>query len=110
MISKYHSIFKLANRMNWSSRQIATSVIRLSNDASDKAMLREFSQKFLGARKVDFTQQMTFLDSANDDAIPIYRIMGVDGKFFDSSQDPDIPRENLVKIYQQVCYRIKFLS
>lgn len=109
MLKSNLNILKILNtvcrRSGNNKRQISSCFINHSpptTTTKDNAILEEFSQKFLGSRKVSFTERLNFLDSAKDEAIPIYRIMGIDGKFIDPSLDPNIPKENLVQMYKQV--------
>uniref|UniRef100_A0A0K0DYT9 2-oxoisovalerate dehydrogenase subunit alpha n=1 Tax=Strongyloides stercoralis TaxID=6248 RepID=A0A0K0DYT9_STRER len=75
--------------------------IRRAN-SSDTFKLSEFSEKYLGYRKAEFTEKMTFLDSTKSKAIPIYRVTNSEGNFTDPSQDPKFSKDEALKMYKSM--------
>lgn len=70
--------------------------------SEDAARLREFQENFVGGRRIQLTNSMQFIDSATMDAIPIFRVMDLDGKVINEAHDPKFPKEKLVDIYKKV--------
>uniref|UniRef100_A0A0N5BBE4 2-oxoisovalerate dehydrogenase subunit alpha n=1 Tax=Strongyloides papillosus TaxID=174720 RepID=A0A0N5BBE4_STREA len=81
--------------------QFLPNVIRRAS-SSDAFKLAEFSEKFLGYRKAEFTEKMAFLDSTKDKAIPIYRVTNSEGQFTDPSQDPKFSKDEALKMYKSM--------
>uniref|UniRef100_A0A0N5C9G4 2-oxoisovalerate dehydrogenase subunit alpha n=1 Tax=Strongyloides papillosus TaxID=174720 RepID=A0A0N5C9G4_STREA len=78
--------------------QFLPNVIRRAS-SSDVFKLAEFSEKFLGYRKAEFTEKMAFLDSTKDKAIPIYCVTNSEEQFTDLSQDPKFSKDEAFKMY-----------
>ena len=57
--------------------------------------------QYLGAQAV-FTNSLDFLTPDVTQGIPIYRVMGRDGKVIDESHEPNIVKEELVQMYKSM--------
>lgn len=66
----------------------------------DEFRLKEYSDKYLGYRKVAFTEKLVITDSGKIPTLPIYRVTDSKGKFIDASQDPRFDKETALKIYK----------
>lgn len=70
--------------------------------SEDAAILREFQENFVGGRKIQLTTKLQFIQSENMDAVPIFRVMGLDGQIINEAYDPKLPKEKLIEIYKKV--------
>ena len=59
----------------------------------------ESLSQFLGARAA-FTNSLDFLTPDVNQGIPVYRVIGKDGKVIDESHEPNIAKEELVHMYK----------
>lgn len=55
--------------------------------------------QFPGSRS-QWTEKLEFLKCDAGEGIPVYRVMGRDGKVIDASQDPQLGEEKIKQIYQ----------
>uniref|UniRef100_A0A915CRV2 2-oxoisovalerate dehydrogenase subunit alpha n=1 Tax=Ditylenchus dipsaci TaxID=166011 RepID=A0A915CRV2_9BILA len=68
---------------------------------ADEFRLREFGKKYLGDRKVAFTEQLVIKAwQAVSEPFPIYRVTNAEGEFLDTSLEKDFSKEMLVGIYK----------
>uniref|UniRef100_A0AC34Q6G2 2-oxoisovalerate dehydrogenase subunit alpha n=1 Tax=Panagrolaimus sp. JU765 TaxID=591449 RepID=A0AC34Q6G2_9BILA len=93
----------IVRRLFWSN--VWKRNLRLYSSAvGDDFRLEEFSSKYLGHRKAKFTENLEFIDSGNAEAISIYRATNTAGDFVDPSQDPNLSKDVLVKMYRDMTF------
>lgn len=56
---------------------------------------------FPGAPKSQFTDKLQFI-RAQESSMPTYQVMDSEGKILDPSQEPQLPKERMVKMYEQM--------
>ncbi|CAI5444407.1 unnamed protein product [Caenorhabditis angaria] len=66
----------------------------------DAFRLDEYSGKYLGHRKVNFTEKLEIIDANKTAAIPIYRVTNAVGDVIDQSQDPKFDKDQALKMYK----------
>lgn len=92
------SKIKVAPRIIGAKRLVHASAA----DDLEHQILDEFSQKYLGGRRVDFTDKLNFVSSIKQEAIPIYRTMRTNGEFVDTKFDSILSKDRAIDIYKKV--------
>nr|CAD2158082.1 unnamed protein product [Meloidogyne enterolobii] len=78
------------------------STCRFSNVEADTFKLQEFTGKYLGNKKVLFTERLEFRTPKDCDAMPIYRCVDSNGNFLDENEEPEFTKEVAQKIYMEM--------
>uniref|UniRef100_A0A914L2A7 2-oxoisovalerate dehydrogenase subunit alpha n=1 Tax=Meloidogyne incognita TaxID=6306 RepID=A0A914L2A7_MELIC len=78
------------------------STCRFSNVEADTFKLQEFTGKYLGNKKVMFTERLEFKTPKDCDAMPIYRCVDSNGNFLDENEESKFTKEFAQKIYMEM--------
>ncbi|CAK5103216.1 unnamed protein product [Meloidogyne enterolobii] len=77
------------------------SACKFSNMEADTFKLQEFAGKYLGNKKVLFTERLEFRTPKDCDAMPIYRCVDSNGNFLDENEEPKFTKV-AQKIYMEM--------
>ncbi|TKR64742.1 hypothetical protein L596_025230 [Steinernema carpocapsae] len=83
-------------------RRIAVSAAPSVRSYSDDFRLKEYSEKYLGDRKVEFTERLDIVDPKSFPVFPIYRATDSNGEFINPENDPNFSKEEAVKMYESM--------
>lgn len=84
------------------SRLTSVASLRASSSVSQRPHSEYVS--FPGALKSAFTNKLNFQQPQSWTALPTYRVVDQNGEIVDSSFEPDIPEETIVKLYKDMLY------
>ncbi|TKR64736.1 hypothetical protein L596_025225 [Steinernema carpocapsae] len=105
--SHFHSPEMLASKVvalgrSFVVRRIAASTAPGARSYSDEFRLKEYSKKYLGDRKVEFTETLNIVDPKSLATFPIYRSTDCNGEFITPASDPNFTKEQAIKIYESM--------
>ncbi|KAL7072571.1 hypothetical protein ACQ4LE_008041 [Meloidogyne hapla] len=78
------------------------STRKFSNLEADTFKLKEFAGKYLGNKKVLFTEKLELKTPKDCEAMPIYRCVDSNGNFLNETEEPKFSKEVAQKIYMEM--------